>query len=314
MTISALPHFEGALIFLVYTFYMFFSIELLDFVLFCLQQLGIMLAVGAETIVLINYILAMRDNVVSDKEVRFSKIIHRTILFGLSLIVLSGIPITIIHSMMGEATKIAEPVFLFKWLLVAVLVMLYVWQHKKTYSQYFIEGAIGGTWYALFMIHILAPITTWFNLFTLYLVFLSGFMLIWGALASLSRKKEQKQTPVVTPKPVVTTTPPLAPKVSAPLPPPIVKPVAPKIEVEKVVPLPPMPVVLPPAPAPVVQAPVAPPAPVVVPMQAPVAVVPAVVEPHDSHWLPAIHVMPKDQKQLEDKSHITPLAAVNKPI
>ena len=77
-----------------------------------------------------------------------------------------------------------------------------------------------------------------------------------------------------------------------------------------------------------IQKPVAPPAPVVAkavvpvppPPPAPVKAATPTQPPaasddaHQSPWLPAIHVMPKDVAQLKDGSHITPFGSLKKAI
>jgi len=50
------------------------------------------------------------------------------------------------------------------------------------------EGLLGGTWYALFVVHILAPVTSWGNLVTLLAVWLVGFNLIWYVVVFATRE------------------------------------------------------------------------------------------------------------------------------
>lgn len=262
-----------------------------------------MLAVGAETIVLISYVVAMRDGTVNEIETRFSRAVHRALAVGIASIILSGAAITAVHSVLGEGVVFA-PVFLFKWLLVAVLAGAYLLQRRKPFSHFVAEGLVGGTWYALFLVHILAPDITWVNFATLYAVFMVGFVAVWSAIVVLSRdRSKQVAAPAApaasAPAPQVKVAPPQPPSPprptpTAPAPPPVARPapvVAPKP-------------VIPPAPKPIPAAPVPP-----APPPPPSAPVP---DERYSHWLPAIHVMPKTPAQLEDKSHITPAAAVKK--
>ncbi len=297
---------------------MFFSIEMADLVLYCVQQIGMMLAVGAETIVLIAYAVSMRDGKADETEIRFSKAVHRALSIGVLFIVVSGVLITMIHTMLDQAAIVFEPIFLFKWLLIIELMGIYIWQRGKTFSHPLIEGVVGGTWYALFLIHILAPITTWTNLLVLYVLFVGGVVIIWSVIVkATSPHIEKRVEKKVEPKPVkkVEMPPPLPPpKIVAPPPPPpkpvpVVPPPAPMPLVAAVLPPPPPPIptpVIPPPPPVVVQKPVAPPPPAPVPPPAK----PAADDPHHSFWLPAIHIMPKDEKELADKAHVMPLATI----
>jgi hypothetical protein len=309
------PHNRGGVYFLRYTICMLFSVEILDVILYCIQQLGIMLAVGVETVLLITYIASYRDGKVDEREIKFAGSIKRTLLAGLGCIVISGLVITALHASLGEAGIVLAPVFLFKWLLIAVIMCIYFLERKKTFSNSLIEGLLGGTWYAVFLVHILAPVTSWFNLLVLFIIINLCFFALWLPIVKLTRKESLVN--VFVPKKVVTP----APSVVAPPPPPKPAPVV----MQKVAPPPPPP---PPIPKPiVVVTPPAPPPKPIVPIPPPLVMthVPEVKSPtavpsakpgpaeHHSLWLPAIHFMPKDVKQLEDKTHIIPLGSVNKP-
>ena len=240
---------------------MFFSVDTLDLVLYCVQQVGVMLAVGAESIVLISYLLSMRDGKIEETEARFSRAVHRALGVGVLLMVLSGIAIMVLEASLGQIDVVLAPVFLFKWLLIIGLICTYIWQRGKPFSHYLIEGVIGGTWYTLFLVHILAPLTGWINLITLYVLMLGGFLVIWAAFVKLTREKSHPLTRGILPS-----------AAQAPMP----KPAQPKS----------------------------------IAAVAPSAPVPAAIAPHHSLFLPAIHVMPESQKQLEAGGHITTLSGL----
>jgi hypothetical protein len=76
-----------------------------------------------------------------------------------------------------------------------------------TLPETFAEGLLGGTWCALFLVHILAPVTSWVNLFILWAVLLLGFNLIWYILVLFRRErsvsiKPEPIKPAPEPKPV----------------------------------------------------------------------------------------------------------------
>jgi hypothetical protein len=232
---------------------MFFSADFLNLIFYCAQQLGITLGVGAETIMLAAYLISMRDGVVDEKETQYARAIKRVMAAALWLIVVSGLGITALHLTAGESVTVFTSAFLFKWMLIVLAIALTLLRRVSKLSV--VEGVVGGTWYALFLVHILAPDTTWFNLGTLYAVWLVGFVLCWEALVVLRREK--KSTPIKKPAPP----PPARPVQAVPVPvltpapvkvappPPVIAPVAPIVStVPAPVPPPPPP---PPMPEPI---------------------------------------------------------------
>lgn len=179
----------GASLFLCYNFCMLFSADVANLLLYCAQQLGVTLGVGAETIMLAAYLISMRDGVVDEKEGQYARAIKRVMNAALFLIILSGLGITFLHAAAGESATIGTPAYLFKSLLIVLAIALTLLRHKFSTSSV-VEGVIGATWYALFLVHILAPVTGWFNLFTLYAVWLAGFVLCWEALVLMRKDKK----------------------------------------------------------------------------------------------------------------------------
>lgn len=273
---------------LCYNFYMFLSADVISLLLYCVQQLGVTLGVGAQTILLVAYIQAMRDGVVDREEAQFARAVRRVLEVGILFIVLSGLGITAMHLITGETAVIFSAAYLFKWLL--VLAMLGSTLFTAAPKQIML-GIAGGSWYALFVVHILAPVTTWFNLLTLYVVWMAGFMLCWVALTYVTKGKSisvvSKALPPLPAKIAVLQTKPVSPPI--PKPPPPSPPPAPK-PLPPPPPQPPKPVPPPPANLPVLEQKhilqtlpqpevkkEAPPAP----------------KREQNPWLPAIKIMPK---------------------
>jgi hypothetical protein len=295
---------------------MLFSVELADVVLYCMQQIGVMLAVGAETIFLVAYVLSMEDKKIDDAEIRFSRAVRRALMVGVFFIVVSGIAITFLHSVLNQGNIIFSPAFLFKWFLIALLIGGYLWQRGKMFVHPLFEGFVGGTWYALFLVHILAPDATLFSLFVLYILFVAAFISIWKMITratlpsfSLPKRVEPKpafvevaMAPVVTPPPIMKAPPPSSPPkaVEPPPPPPVPKAVVAVAHTTPMI-IPQTPVVE--TPPPVIEK---------VELILPPPSKPPSDDPHHSHWLPAIHFMPKDQTDLDTKNHILPLASITK--
>jgi hypothetical protein len=282
---------------------MFFTVEVLDLILWCIQELGVLLSVGAAAAVLVGYIVALRDRKVTENEARYSRRVHMALYMGLAFMILSGIAIVALHLSQAQAAIVSQPVFLFKWLLILLLLGAYLFQRNKPYMHSLIEGAVGATWAMLFLIHSVAPAVSWASLFMLYGAVLVGFVVLWSAIVRLVK---ERLSPAPAAAPIISKIPmPAAlPKVIASAPKPVpAAPVVPPAPISKPA-APPAPVMAQAALAPVPPKPIAP---------APIAKAPPAPEdPHHSLWLPAIHVMPKDAAQLESKSHITPLGALTK--
>ncbi|MGC9602599.1 MAG: hypothetical protein ABSE76_02560 [Minisyncoccia bacterium] len=181
-----------------------FSADFLNLIFYCAQQLGVTLGVGAETIMLAAYLISMRDGIVDEKETQYALAIKRVMAAALWLIVLSGLGIAVLHLTAGESAVVFAPAFLFKWVLILLVVALT--SVRRTSKLSIVEGVIGGTWYALFLVHILAPVTTWANLGTFYAAWLIGFVLCWEAIVVIRRDRKmvprKKPAPLPPPPPV----------------------------------------------------------------------------------------------------------------
>ncbi len=211
---------------------MVLSADFFGLILYCVQQLGVTLGVGSQTILLVAYLISMRDGILDSKEAQFSRAVRAVLNTGLMCIVISGVGITFMHILAGEGTTVLAPAYLFKWLLIILALGLTLISKDSTKSLLY--GVAGGTWYALFLVHILAPVTTWSNLFTLYVVWLVGFILCWEALTFLMRDRAGRPKPqVVTavkapvkeaPQKIIPPALPVMPKKEfSPIPPPIPK-------------------------------------------------------------------------------------------
>jgi len=183
-----------------------------------------MLGVGAAVIMLIAHLVSTRDGVVEEAEARFARAIERVLMVGLFLIVSSGVAITALHSTTGEAHIVFAPAFIFKWLLVGVVSLPLIMGHKHPFPPLAFEGFVGGTWLALFMLHVVAPVATWFDLLLLYAIWMTVFFILWSVLARLLHARnftavKKLPAPVSALKPLVSSIFAAVPKPkSAPLP------------------------------------------------------------------------------------------------
>lgn len=178
-----------------------------NLILYSFQQLGVMFAVGAQTVILVAYLLAVRNGVVDEQEERFAKAVKRVLFVGLFLIVISGLAITALELFAAHQPVVLSPAYLFKWCLIALGVVFARATWGNSLPKGLLEGASGATWYALFSVHILAPVASWAQLLMLYAVWLIVFVLAWTGLVFALRGKrsavatgvfENRTTKVVT--------------------------------------------------------------------------------------------------------------------
>ena len=159
----------------------------MDLLLYVVQQLGVMFAVGAQTIILLAYILSVRDGVVDSQEERFAHAIKKVLFFGIILILVSGAAITALELFSGNHAVVFAPAYLFKACLIGLVVFLSLAIQGDSVPEGILEGLAGGTWYALFIVHILAPVAGWNQLVILYAIWIVGFMACWSALLYMMR-------------------------------------------------------------------------------------------------------------------------------
>lgn len=166
---------------------MLFSADFINLILYSFQQLGVMLGVGAETIVLVAYLLAIRDGTVDSQEERFARAVKHVLYTGLGFILFSGIAITLMEMALRNGAIVIMPAYLFKVLLIAIVLVLARFTRGNTFTEGLTEGFAGATWYALFVVHILAPVASWGQLFVLYAAWATGFTACWVTIVFMMR-------------------------------------------------------------------------------------------------------------------------------
>ena len=144
--------------------------------LYLLQQLGIALGVVASTFAVTFYIAGMADRSLDSSERKFLNIVKSARTYGLICIIGSGLLITSAH-LLAEDAVVFAPAYIFKWLLIMFIVLVTTAGHFDFLPED-VSGAInGGTWFALYILHILAVDVGWAVLF--------GFFVAWLALFSM---------------------------------------------------------------------------------------------------------------------------------
>jgi len=204
--------------------------ELLSLMVSLSQQIAIVAGVGALTITLIGHLLSLHahKNETVWGYVRAARSIRA---LALMVIIISGGAAVLVHFQQGTPGVLVAPAFLFKWLLIALLTAFYFVELKvEGVWRDAVEGFEGANWYALFIVHSVAPAVGWMFLLSIYFGWLATFAVIWAGFVWLMRRQSTiapKPVPVPpkpvapAPKPAPTTpsnpAPPLAPK---PVPPP----------------------------------------------------------------------------------------------
>ncbi len=168
-----------------------------DLLLYATQQVGVTLAVGAQTIVLVAYLLSIRDGIFDSQEERFAHAVKKVLFVGIICILVSGAAITALEFLAGHEALVFAPAYLFKIGLIGVLVFFSLVLRGNSLPEGVLEGLVGGTWYALFVVHILAPVAGWNQLIILYLIWIVGFMTCWSFLLFMMRDKAATFSDVV---------------------------------------------------------------------------------------------------------------------
>lgn len=306
--------------------------ELVSLLVSLVQEIGVVVGVGALTLTLIAHLLSLHAHR-NETTRSYVRAAHYLRAMALVVIVLSGAAAVLIHAAGGAWAILVSPAFIFKWLLVVLLVVLHFTEWRvEGVAQDATEGFEGANWYALFIVHTLAPVVSWTFLLALYTGWLITFGIIWAIFVWIMRAQStikpktpkeptgkppavvQKPVPPSQPKPVAQPAPavqkhievhpnhtllPMVAELKLPVPQPRVpapKPTAPEPKHAAPAPLPPKPV---PAPVPT------PPAPAPAPKPSAVEIVPESSQPPvpmptlNESGLPALHVMPRRPEDIE---------------
>lgn len=206
--------------------------ELFGLALYLMQQAGILLGVGAELVLLVSYLLHVHAR--ESGPTRFvvpARFVER---LGLGLIVLSGFGVVFYHVLRWEPAILFASAFIVKWVLIGVVLVGYQVEQYAEERKYAwrsaVHGFIGGSWLALFLLHMLAPDTNIFFLLQGYLAWMAFFAVIWGGFvtalspnamatkfAAMSRPKlVTSSAPTPARAPVVASAPLAMPNISLP--------------------------------------------------------------------------------------------------
>lgn len=217
--------------------------ELGSFVVSWAQEASIIAGVGALTITLVGHLLSLhaRQNEVVHGYVRMA---HQLRALALIVVIISGVAAILLHVDEGTLDVLLAPAYLFKWLLIVLLTVFHFLEWKVVgWKQDAVEGFEGANWYALLLVHTLAPATGWVTIGSLYGGWLVAFGAIWAAFVWFMRRQntlpvatKPAEGPVPVPPPAPKPIQPAAPE-PKPIPPPPPKPIPPPVPVVAPVPV-----------------------------------------------------------------------------
>lgn len=224
--------------------------ELLYFSIYTIQQLGVVLCVGAQTILLCAHLVALHHGEAESPLSHYARAARMMLGAGLALVIISGAAAVGVHYAAGERWILLTPVFLAKWTLIAGLAAVFVAHGRTLPRSNVVYAIVGGNWYAVFLIHTLAPLGTWASLGMFYAAWMVTFCIIWFGFVGLVRLHRSGEKPQQAPSKVLGLPSQPAQPDHLPMP-----PVAPVVVAPKLVPPPPPPkpapmVVIPPPPKP----------------------------------------------------------------
>jgi hypothetical protein len=167
---------------------------LFSLAVFATQQLGIVLGVGAETVLLVVYLLALERHQAEHAHLPpLARMLQR---WGLGIVIVSGLGAVALHMWLGQENILLAPAFIFKWILLAVLCGWY-WVESYAvrlplFAAAVVRGVGGAQWYALLVVHLLAPVVTWPYLLLLYAAWVVVFVAGWSGFAYVMLPKRLK--------------------------------------------------------------------------------------------------------------------------
>jgi hypothetical protein len=160
---------------------------LLSLVVSLTQEIAIVIGVGALTVTLVGHLLSLHaeKNETVFAYVRAARSIRA---IALMAIIVSGGAALLVHFQTGTLGVLLAPAFLFKWLIIALLTAFHFAElQAQGYARDAVEGFEGANWYALLIVHTMAPVMGWLLMFSIYLGWLATFAVIWAGFVWLMR-------------------------------------------------------------------------------------------------------------------------------
>ncbi|HEV7448913.1 MAG TPA: hypothetical protein VGP13_00025 [Candidatus Paceibacterota bacterium] len=163
--------------------------ELISLLVSLAQEIGIVLGVGALTITLIGHLLSLHAHI-EESTLAYIRAARQVRAVALAIIILSGLAAVLIHFQSGTLAVAMGPAFVGKWIIIGILTAFYFWElDAKGLVRDGVEGFEGANWYALFIVHTVAPVIGWTLLGQIYAGWLVAFAIVWAAFVWFMRRQ-----------------------------------------------------------------------------------------------------------------------------
>lgn len=162
--------------------------ELFSLAIYVVQELGIVVAVGAQTVFLAAYLLSIHSE--KDEHTALMRACKYLVALGLVAIAASGAAAVALHLLNQQYDILFAPAFIFKWMLILATASLYIvdddWvSHQPRLAQASAKGLSGGLWYGMLLIHLVAPVIQWMPLLLLFVSWMLVFVTLWSAFVAV---------------------------------------------------------------------------------------------------------------------------------
>src|SRR3989344_23632 len=118
--------------------------EFLYFGIYVFQQLGIMLGVGAQTVLLCTHLLNIHHNEPDAPHASYAEAARKSLSVGFFLIFVSGLAAVAVHGLGGNTSILFAPAFLFKWLLIVLSLVFFLLQNRLLHWSDIVAWLAGG--------------------------------------------------------------------------------------------------------------------------------------------------------------------------
>ncbi len=158
-----------------------------QFLLYILQQAGVLAVVGAQTMILVAHLRELHTPKLFDLEERLADHARAVRLWGLIFIVVSGAAITAWHLSLGMWDVLLSPAFISKWVLTLLVLGLHFPSRPGATFRWALEGVAGAATYAMLIINLLAPVTQWGVMAELLALWALAFTALWAGTSMVMR-------------------------------------------------------------------------------------------------------------------------------
>ncbi len=172
---------------------MLISLHAITVLLSVIQQFGLVLGVGAETVLLLMRISGVTRHESDPRERRFVHAIPLVRDTGIALLLISAIAVTVTEYLGHHLDVIFTPAYLAVCALTVLVTLFTIITHGDSFFEAICEGISGATWYALLLMHALAPALAWRTIFDAYGIWVCVWTVCWVGILLLTRRARRNQ-------------------------------------------------------------------------------------------------------------------------